>query len=106
MKNKKLKKIVLKIIVTYMKKKIAFTSVDICNHIRSEYPEENIPHGTIGILLRKYVLNVSFINCYMYDINLISVDSNKGRRTYLYHHFEFECDNYMSRDLTTIKTLK
>ena len=108
MNSKQLKKLVKQALHDYMVGRMAFTSVDICNYLRSENPGEDIRMRYVSEAVRKNALNISAQGVHMYEVSYIKIDDGKGSLTsltYLYHHIDFDINNYMSRDQVTLKTL-
>lgn len=104
MKDKQLKNLVIETINFYMMSRMAFTSVDICNYLRSENPGEDIRMAKVSKFVRKNALEVSANCVHMYEADYIKIDSDKGTLTYLYHHIDFDINSYMSRDQVTLQT--
>lgn len=106
--KKTLKRMTLSPVTRFMSKKMAFTSVDICNFLRSEYKSAYIKHESVANILRKSVINYSHKYTHMYECTLIGIELEDGTKTktYLYHHENFDPASYLSRDQTTIKTVQ
>jgi hypothetical protein len=105
MKNKILKQEVNQAIVTYMESDISFTALDICNYLRSSYPNEDIRMKRVSECVRKSALNISVRGGYEYEVSFIDIDSAMAQTTYLYHHKSFDIGDYLSRDQITLKTI-
>lgn len=105
MEDETLKNLVKQALQDYMTARMAFTSVDICNYLRSENPNEDIRMTKVSEAIRKTALEISANGVHMYEASYIKIDSDRGTLTYLYHHIDFNIDNYTSRDQVTLKTL-
>lgn len=100
-----LKNVVKSTIKIFMEKGMAYTSVDICNNVRSLNPTYNITMKSISKMVRKYSLDISTKISAMYEVTYISVDTGNMTKSYLYHPEGYDTDDYMSRDQTPLQTL-
>lgn len=101
----KLKKLVKIAIIDYMWMDMAFTSVDICNNIRSNNPTLDVRMSKISNILRKHVISIGVNNNYQYDCSLIHIDNSNKSWTYLYHPRNFDPNCYMIRDQKPLQTI-
>lgn len=105
-KKVKMKELVIVKMMQFMEQGIAFTSVELCNHIRSENPDVPIRMKDISKAIRKNILEVSTNRTFQYEVTFITVDSEKATLAYLYHPKGYDVDSYLCRDLVSLKTLK
>jgi len=103
--KKELRLEVKNIIFLFISQEMAFTAVDITNHLRIK--NIFVRNAEVAKILRKNVLEWSHKNILMYQCSMIKVDSeNDGDiYAYLFHNKDFDPDNYLSRDTTTIRTV-
>ena len=107
MKKKLLKELVAQTILTYMGHGFAFTSVDICNHIRAEYPHDMVKYRDVTNMVKKQTLNLAQSHSYQYNATLQLINTAAGMNwAYLYHGKDFDPEDYLARDQPTLQTLQ
>jgi len=106
MKKKKMKLEVTNAILAFMTNGLAFTALDICNYVRDQNPNVKARYFDISSIVKKSVLNLAQTFSYQYNASLQTVDSDGSPiLAYVYHHMDFDPENYLSRDQTTLQTL-
>jgi len=106
MKKKILKELVTNTVLIYMGQGFAFTSLDICNHIRAEHPDKMVRYREITDMVKKLTLNIAQSNSFQYNATLQIVDTTVGAGlAYLYHDKDFDPEDYLARDQTTLQTI-
>jgi len=107
MKKKILKNLVAETILIYMSKGFAFTAMDICNHIRAENPHTVIRYREVSTMVKKQTLNIAQSRSIQYNATLQKIDTANGMNlAYLYHGINFDPEDYLARDQTTLQTLQ
>ncbi len=85
------------IVADFLSNRIPFTSVDITSDIRDQGLFAK--HRDVAEWLRRNVIQLSYEMSALYNQTLIEVNSQRDglTRAYLYHHMDFNPDDYRNR---------